>query len=59
MSELFLVFFHYIGPGKKGTGDCCFNDGFISFREIMDLYTNTPGSVFSLSSVTAATLVVG
>ena len=29
----------YIGPGKKGTGDWCFSDGFISFREIMDLYT--------------------
>ena len=39
MSELFLVLFHYIGPGKKGTGDWCFCDGFISFREIMDLYT--------------------
>ena len=24
--------------GKKGTGDWCFSDGFISFREIMELY---------------------
>ena len=30
---------YYIGPGKKGTGDWCFSDGFISFREIMDTYT--------------------
>ena len=29
---------HYIGPGKKGTGDWCFSDGFISFRDIMHLY---------------------
>ena len=33
------VILHYIGPGKKGTGDWCFSDGFISFREIMNLYT--------------------
>ena len=35
----FVVILHYIGPGKKETGDWCFSDGFISFREIMDLYT--------------------
>ena len=29
---------YYIGPGKKETGDWCFSDGFISFREIMDVY---------------------
>ena len=28
----------YIGPGKEGTGDWCFSDGFISFNEIMGLY---------------------
>ena len=33
---------YYIGPGKKETGDWCFSDGFISFREIMNIYmTNT------------------
>ena len=31
---------YYIGPGKKGTGDWCFSDRFISFREIMNLYMN-------------------
>lgn len=30
---------HYIGSGKKGTGDWCFSDGFISFRDLMALYT--------------------
>ena len=29
---------HYIGPGKRETGDWCFSDGFISFIEIMNLY---------------------
>ena len=29
---------YYIGPGKNETGDWCFSDGFISFREIMDIY---------------------
>ena len=32
------VVIHYIGPGKKGTGDWCFEDGFITFREMIDLY---------------------
>ena len=36
---LFTVVLYHVGPGKKGTGDWCFSDGFISFREIMDLYT--------------------
>ena len=29
---------HYIGPGRRGTGDWCFKDGFISFDEIMSLH---------------------
>ncbi len=34
----FVVILYYAGPGKKGTGDWCFSDGFISFRDIMHLY---------------------
>ena len=34
----FAVVLYYIGPGKKRTGDWCFSDGFISFRDIMQLY---------------------
>ncbi len=30
--------FHYIGPGKKDTGDWCFTDGFITFQDIIHLY---------------------
>ena len=30
---------HYIGPGESGTGDWVLRDGFISFREITNLYT--------------------
>ncbi len=30
---------HYIGPGQRKTGNWCFKDGFISFEEIMELYT--------------------
>ena len=29
---------HYIGPGKKNTGDWCFADGFITFKDITDAY---------------------
>ncbi len=35
---MFVVMLYYVGPGKKGTGDWCFSDGFISFRDIMHLY---------------------
>ena len=28
----------YIGPGKKDTGDWCFADGFITFKDIADAY---------------------
>ncbi len=33
-----VVIIHYIGPGKKGTGDWCFSDGFITFRDLVSLY---------------------
>ena len=29
---------NYIGPGKKDTGDWCFADGFITFKDITDAY---------------------
>ena len=29
---------HYYGNGRRNTGDWCFRDGFITFREIADLY---------------------
>ena len=32
------VTIYYIGPGKKDTGDWCFNDGFITFKDIADAY---------------------
>ena len=38
MLILFTVVIHYIGHGKRGTGDWCFEDGFITFRELANLY---------------------
>ncbi len=35
----YTVVLHYIGPGQRDTGNWCFKDGFISFEEIMELYT--------------------
>lgn len=32
------VSIHYIGPGRRGTGDWCFADGFITFRDFIDVY---------------------
>ena len=29
---------YYFGPGKKKTGDWCFIDGFITFKELTELY---------------------
>ena len=29
---------HYYGNGRRNTGDWCFRDGFITFRDIADLY---------------------
>ena len=33
-----LVLVHYIGPGKKDTGDWCFADDFITFKDLADAY---------------------
>ena len=38
MLILYTVMIHYIGHGKRGTGDWCFEDGFITFRELASLY---------------------
>ena len=40
MSETFSVAVTYFGPGKRSTGDWCFEDGFITFRDIAELYMN-------------------
>ena len=32
------VVLYYHGPGRKGTGDWCFANGFITFQDIADLY---------------------
>ena len=34
----FLVNLCYIGAGRRGTGDWCFEDGFITFRDLAHLY---------------------
>ena len=36
--NIFPVVLHYIGSGRLATGDWCFCDGYISFRDIADLY---------------------
>ncbi len=35
------AYIYYIGHGKKRTGDWCFSDGFIAFRDIIHLYNTT------------------
>ena len=35
---LYTVTIHYIGPGKKVTGDWCFADGFITFKDFINAY---------------------
>ena len=48
-----LVVVHYIGHGKKMTGDWCFSDGFITLRQLLDLYmsnTRFRGRVLSIVS---------
>ena len=32
------VVLNYIGAGRRGTGDWCFEDGFITFRDLAHLY---------------------
>ena len=35
---LFSVGIHYHGPGQRNTGDWCFEDGYIGFRDIAEIY---------------------
>ena len=35
------VYIYYVGPGKRNTGDWCFEDGFISFRELGEIYISS------------------
>lgn len=49
--NLSAVSVHYTGPGKKGTGDWCFGDGFITFRDLMELYIlHFKGRLFGIVS---------
>ena len=51
---LLLVVLYYIGAGRRGTGDWCFEDGFITFRDIAQLYLrashNFKGRVLTIVS---------
>ena len=45
------VIVRYSGPGKRNTGDWCFEDGFITLKEITDLYMNHfRGRVLTINS---------
>ena len=35
---LYLVMLHYIGHGRRNTGDWCFQDGYITFTDLTQLY---------------------
>ena len=48
---LHSVIIFYSGSGKRNTGDWCFEDGFITFRDIAGLYMNHfRGRVFTIDS---------
>ena len=36
--SMIIVLLYYTGAGRKNTGDWCFEDGFITFRDIAQLY---------------------
>ena len=38
MNVFLIVSIHYYGPGKRDTGDWCFEDGFITFKDIVECY---------------------
>ena len=52
--QLLTVVLHYIGSGRRGTGDWCFEDGFITFSDIAQLYLrascNFKGRILSIIS---------
>ena len=35
------VVLHYIGAGRRNTGDWCFEDGYITFKDIIEFYQQT------------------
>ena len=50
---LITVTVHYIGHGKRDTGDWCFSDGYITLRELLNLYMSNQhfkGRMFSINS---------
>ena len=51
---MYTAIIYYIGAGRKSTGDWCFQDGFITFRDIAELYlrasSNFNGRVLSIIS---------
>ena len=54
MSYNIIVVLYYVGAGKRNTGDWCFQDGFITFRDIAQLYlltiSNMNGRVLTVVS---------
>ena len=54
INDHITVILHYIGAGRRGTGDWCFEDGFITFRDIAQLYLrashNFKGRVLTIVS---------
>ena len=54
-NQIHAVILHYIGAGRRGTGDWCFEDGFITFRDIAQLYLrasyNFKGYVLTIVSL--------
>ena len=50
----FSAIIYYVGAGRRGTGDWCFEDSFITFRDIAQLYLrashNFKGRVLSIIS---------
>ena len=45
------VLIYYFGHGKKNTGDWCFKDGYITFKDIIELYNKfCKGSVLTIVS---------
>ena len=59
----YTVLIYYIGAGRRGTGDWCFEDGFITFRDIAQLYLrashNFKGRVLTIVSDCSYTLAAG
>ena len=47
----YSVIIYYFGPGKQSTGDWCFKDGFITFKELAEMYLkNFKGRVLTIDT---------